>query len=155
MMSPCRRRLTLGRKYHCIATLLIAQVCIVSPRKLSFVGIVVVVVVVVVVGVGVSGAVVVVMGVSVTMVVGFVVSSAEVVGLFGPVVVTVTVGVVIGVGSALEVCRLLSIVAQKETEIRAKRKKSRITMFLLTMRFERNWRAQLRRGFLLSILITA
>ena len=67
----------------------------------------------------------------------------------------VAVAVFIVVGSPLEVSRLLSIVAQEETEIRAKRKKSLITMFLLTMRFERYWTAQHRQSFLLSILITA
>ena len=67
----------------------------------------------------------------------------------------VAVAVFIVVGSSLEVSLILSIVAQKETEKRTKRKKSRITMFLLTMRFERNWTAQHRQSFLLSILITA
>ena len=67
----------------------------------------------------------------------------------------VAVAVLIVVGSPLEASRLLSIVAQEETETRAKRKKNRITMFLLTTRFERNWTAQHRQSFLLSILITA
>ena len=66
----------------------------------------------------------------------------------------VAVAVLIVVGSPLEASRLLSIVAQEETETRAKRKKNRITMFLLTTRFERNWTAQHRQSFLLSILIT-
>ena len=99
-------------------------------------------------------------GVAVDVVVGVVLGAVgSVVVLFASLAVVVGAGVAVAVfivvGSPLEASRLLSIVAQEETEIRAKRKTSRITMFLLTMRFERNWTAQHRQNFLLSILITA